>query len=58
MAGRDEAARAQIKEILRLNPNFSIERATKIGPLLIAPLKNPADGKLMADAIRKAAGLK
>jgi adenylate cyclase len=58
MAGRDEAARAQIKEILRLNPNFSIERATKIGPLLMAPLKNPADGKLMADAIRKAAGLK
>jgi len=58
MAGRDEAARAQIKEILRLNPNFSIERATKIGPLLMAPLKNAADGKLMADAIRKAAGLK
>jgi len=55
MAGRDEAARAELKELLRLNPNFSFERATKqVGP----PYKNPADGKPMIDAIRKAAGLK
>ncbi len=54
MAGRDEAARAQIKELLRLNPNFSLERLAK----QMAPWKNPADGKLMTDAIRKAAGLK
>jgi adenylate cyclase len=55
MAGRDEAARAQIKELLLLNPNFSFERLAKqAGPVY----KNPADGKLMADAIRKAAGLK
>jgi TolB-like protein/class 3 adenylate cyclase/Tfp pilus assembly protein PilF len=54
MAGRDEAARAQIKELLRLNPNFSFDRLEK----QIVPYKNPADGKLMTDSIRKAAGLK
>jgi tetratricopeptide (TPR) repeat protein len=53
MAGKDEAARAQLKETLRLNPNYSIERLTKQ-----LPWKNPADGKVMTDAIRKAAGLK
>ncbi len=53
MAGRDEAARAQLKETLRLNPNYSIDRLTKQ-----LPWKNPADGKLMTDSIRRAAGLK
>src|SRR5216684_6238777 len=53
MAGRDEEARAQLKETLRLNPNYSIERLTKQ-----LPWKNPADGKLMTDSIRRAAGLK
>jgi adenylate cyclase len=53
MAGRDEEARAQLKETLRLNPNYSIDRLTKQ-----LPWKNPADGKLMTDSIRKAAGLK
>jgi adenylate cyclase len=66
MAGRDEAARAQIKELLRLNPDFSFERLAKQGGQIPAghsrdegPVyKNPADGKLMYDAIRKAAGLR
>jgi adenylate cyclase len=53
MAGRDEAARAQLRETLRLNPNYSIERLTKQ-----LPWKNPADGKLMIDSVRKAVGLK
>ncbi len=56
MAGRDGAARAQIRELLRLNPNFSFERLAKVAVQLY---KNPADGKPMADAMRKAtAGLK
>jgi adenylate cyclase len=49
MAGRDEAARAQIKELLRLNPSFSLQRLARQ-----VPYKNPADGKPMADAARKA----
>src|SRR5216684_2782065 len=56
MAGQDEAARAHIKELLRLNPNFSFERMAKMNVELY---KNPADAKPMADAMRKAtAGLK
>jgi hypothetical protein len=56
MAGKDEAAPAHIKELLRLNPNFSFERLAKMAVQLY---KNPADGKPMADAMRKAtAGLK
>jgi adenylate cyclase len=51
MAGRDEEARAQVKEILRISPNYSLE---VVGA---APWKNPADGKAMLDALRKA-GLK
>ena len=51
MAGRDEEARAQVKEVLRISPNLSLE-AVGFGPW-----KNPADGKAMLDAARKA-GLK
>jgi adenylate cyclase len=51
MAGRDEEARAQVKEVLRISPNYSLEA---VG---VAPWKNPADGKAMLDALRKA-GLK
>jgi hypothetical protein len=51
MAGKDEAARAQIKELLRLNPNFSFERGFKITVQLY---KNPKDAKPMYDAMRKA----
>ena len=51
MAGRDEEARAQVKEILRISPNFSL------GAPGVAPWKNPADGKPMENALRKA-GLK
>src|SRR6266581_5212360 len=40
MAGRDEEARAQVKEILRLSPNFSLEIIETR-----APWKDPADGK-------------
>jgi adenylate cyclase len=53
MAGRDEEARAQIKEVLRLSPNYSLEVASKERALW----KNLADGKAMIDALRKA-GLK
>jgi adenylate cyclase len=52
MAGRDEEARAQVQEIRRISPNFSLEA---IGPTSL--WKNPADGKAMRDALRKA-GLK
>jgi adenylate cyclase len=51
MAGRDEEARAQVKEILRISPKLSLE---VVG---FGPWKNPADGKAMMDALRKA-GLK
>jgi hypothetical protein len=54
MAGRDEEARAQVKEVLRLNPNFSLET---LGRQAQAFYKDPADGKPMGDALRKA-GLK
>ncbi|HEV8716904.1 MAG TPA: adenylate/guanylate cyclase domain-containing protein, partial [Candidatus Binatia bacterium] len=53
MAGRDEEARAQVKEILRLSSNYSLEVTAR----QLAPWKNPADGKAMLDALRKA-GLK
>lgn len=51
MAGRDEEARAQVQEVLRVSPNLSLEA---IGGSL---WKDPADGKAMLDALRKA-GLK
>jgi hypothetical protein len=51
MAGRIEEARAQVKEVLRISPNYSLEA------LGAGPWRNPADGKAMLDALRKA-GLK
>jgi len=51
MAGRDEEARAQVQEILRISPKLSLE---VVG---FGPWKNPADGKAMIEALRKA-GLK
>jgi adenylate cyclase len=51
MAGREEEARAQVQEILRISPKLSLE-AVGFGPW-----KDPADGKAMIDALRKA-GLK
>ena len=51
MAGKDEAARAQIKEFLRLNPNFSFERGLKMAVQLY---KNPKDAKPMYFALHKA----
>jgi adenylate cyclase len=51
MAGRDEEARTQVQEVLRISPNFSLKA---IGG---GPWKNPADGKAMFDALRRA-GLK
>jgi adenylate cyclase len=53
MAGRDEEARAQVKEVLRLSPNYSLEVLARERALW----KDPADGKAMLDALRKA-GLK
>ncbi len=53
LAGRDEEARTEAEETLRLAPpNFSLERATKR-----LPYKNPADRERIIEALRKA-GLK
>jgi len=49
---RQEEARAAAKKVLELNPNFSVERASKAWPY-----KNQADLKLLVDAMHKA-GLK
>lgn len=49
---RQEEARAAAKKVLELDPNFSVEHATKAWPY-----KNQADLKLLVDALRKA-GLK
>jgi hypothetical protein len=51
MAGREEEARVQVQEILRISPKLSLE-AVGFGPW-----KNPADGKAMIEALRQA-GLK
>lgn len=48
MAGREEEARAKVKEILRLRFSFSPELTG------VAPVKDPAAGKPMLDALRKA----
>jgi len=52
MAGRDEEAQAQMREILRISPSFSLEAFGEAGLW-----KNPADGKAMLDALRRV-GLK
>lgn len=46
---RQEEAAAAAKKVLELNPNFSIERISKI-----MPYKNPAEIKIVIDAMRKA----
>jgi adenylate cyclase len=52
MAGREEEARAQAAEVLRIDPKFSLEYFAKT-----LPYKNQADTELAIDALRKA-GLK
>jgi TolB-like protein/class 3 adenylate cyclase/Tfp pilus assembly protein PilF len=52
MAGRMEEARAAAKEVLRINPMFSVERYEKT-----MPLKDKAAKDRLIDALRKA-GLK
>ena len=50
--GREEEARAQAAEVLRIDPNFSVDRAVKT-----FPLKNKDKAKKISDSYRKA-GLK
>jgi adenylate cyclase len=52
LAGRMDEAQIQAKEIMRLNPNFSVERFARTDPQ-----KNQAAKKRYIDALRKA-GLK
>jgi adenylate cyclase len=47
LAGREEEARAEAKEVLRINPKFCIRRGK-------GPHKNPADDELVKNAWRKA----
>jgi adenylate cyclase len=51
-AGREEEARAQAAEVLRVNPKCSLEYLTKT-----IPYKNPVYKERFIDALRKA-GLK
>jgi len=50
--GREQEARAEAAEVLRLNPKFSLDDAVKI-----IPMKNKADLDQFINALRKA-GLK
>jgi adenylate cyclase len=52
LSGREQEARAEAAEILRINPKFSLEYFAKT-----QPYKNPHDRALLIDALRKA-GLK
>ena len=52
LSGREAEARAEAKEMLRINPKFSVEHFGKT-----APFKNDADKDLFITALRKA-GLK
>ena len=52
LAGREEEAKAAAKEILRINPKFSVDRLEKV-----SPHKDRAVAKRFCDALRKA-GLK
>ncbi|MER9298386.1 adenylate/guanylate cyclase domain-containing protein [Mesorhizobium sp. M0621] len=47
--GRLEEARAAWQEVLRVNPDYSLEYRRKV-----LPYKNPADFELMVDGLRKA----
>jgi adenylate cyclase len=51
-AGREDAARAETEEVLRINPKFSLENYTKR-----LPYKNQTDRDFFIEALRKA-GLK
>ncbi|UVK51318.1 tetratricopeptide repeat protein [Mesorhizobium sp. AR02] len=48
--GRLEEARTAWQEVLRVNPDYSLEYRRKV-----LPYKNPADFELMVDGLRKAA---
>jgi adenylate cyclase len=48
-SGREEEARAEVEEVLRLNPKFCVERITKGWPY-----KNQSDKDLIVSALRKA----
>ncbi len=52
LAGRDEEARKAASEVLKLNPDLSLDHLAKK-----APFRNPKRAKLIFDALRKA-GLK
>ena len=52
MIGREDEARAEATEVLRINPKFSVERMVKVRPHI-----DPANTVRFADALRKA-GLK
>jgi adenylate cyclase len=52
LAGREEEARAQAEEVLRLNPKFSVDKIAKR-----LPFKDSADTERYVKALRKA-GLK
>ena len=52
LAGREKEAQAEAAEILRINPNYSLERLAKTDPT-----KNQVAKKQFIDALRKA-GLK
>jgi tetratricopeptide (TPR) repeat protein len=47
--GRIDEARAEWQELLRVNPDYSLEHRRKV-----LPYKNPADFEFLADGLRKA----
>ena len=52
LVGREEEGRAEVAEVLRIDPKFSLENLAKK-----VPYKNKADKERFIDALRKA-GLK
>ena len=49
LAGREEEARDTAKEVLRINPKFSVKHIEKI-----IPFKNPEHTQRLTAAMRKA----
>jgi adenylate cyclase len=47
--GRGDEARHEWQELIRVNPNYSVEHRRKV-----LPYKNPADFELFVDGLRKA----
>ena len=47
--GRTEEARAQWREVFRINPDYSLEHRRKV-----LPYKNPTDFELVVEGLRKA----